>query len=279
METARATENVTGHDINIKLNGLTISYNDLGKGTVPIIFIHGFPFNKSSWEPQMEFFKKTNRVIAYDVRGFGNSSSGREKESIRLFADDLIKFMDGLEIPKAIVCGFSMGGYILLNAICHYPKRFDAIILSDTQCISDSVEAKEKRSQTIAQIAAGKIKDFTEGFIKNIFCQESLDTKQELVEKTRETILSTSPVSIMGALSAIADRQPMCALLNEINVPVLILCGKEDALTPPDQSEFLQSHIVNSKLCLIDSAGHLSNLEQPEKFNQCLNDFLLNLEQ
>jgi len=142
METARVIENVTGHDINIKLNGLTISYDDLGKGAVPIIFIHGFPFDKSSWQPQMEFFKKTNRVIAYDIRGFGKSSSGNEKESIRLFADDLIKFMDGLEITKAIVCGFSMGGYILLNAVCHYPKRFDAIILSDTQCIADSVETK-----------------------------------------------------------------------------------------------------------------------------------------
>jgi len=81
----------------------------------------------------------------------------------------------------------------------------------------------------------------------------------------------------MGALSAMAERHPMCALLNEINVPTLIICGKEDVLTPPVRSKFLQKNIVNSKLGLIDKAGHLANLEQPEQFNQHVNDFISDL--
>src|SRR5436190_14766841 len=112
---------ITGKDISITINGITISYDDLGVGQVPIIFIHGFPFDKSSWQPQVEHLKSSHRVIAYDIRGFGKSTSDTETASITLFADDLIEFMDALEINKAILCGLSMGGYIVLNAVRRYP--------------------------------------------------------------------------------------------------------------------------------------------------------------
>ena len=130
----------------ISVNGATICYDDFGTGALPVIFLHGFPFDKSSWQPQMEFLRNTYRVIALDIRGFGKSTSGNETKSMSLFADDLIKFMDGLEIDKAIVCGLSMGGFILLNAANRFPERFKALVLCDTQCIADSPEAKEKRS-------------------------------------------------------------------------------------------------------------------------------------
>ena len=142
------------HINTVDIEGVTISFDDFGKGEIPIIFIHGFPFDKSSWQPQMAFLKKTHRVIAYDIRGFGASITNDEQESIGLFSNDLVKFMDTLAIKKAIVCGLSMGGYILLNAVHRFPDRFEAIILSDTQCIADTEAAKEKRSQSILQIKA-----------------------------------------------------------------------------------------------------------------------------
>lgn len=270
METLHAI----GKDININLNGVTICYDDFGVGEIPIIFIHGFPFNKSSWQPQMDHLKKTNRVIAYDIRGYGKSTSGQDEQSIRLFADDLVNFMDALEINKAIVCGLSMGGYILLNAVYRYANRFRALILSDTQCISDPAEVKEKRYNAIAQVIAGKLKDFTEGSVKNIFCPESLGMKKELVDNIRDIILTTAPLTISGGLNALAKRWEMCSTLHEIDVPTLILCGKEDTVTPVVQSAFMHSHIENSELHVIDNAGHLSNLEQPDAFNQYLDNFI-----
>ncbi len=271
------TTHATGYDIFIKLNDVRICYDDLGSGAVPIIFIHGFPFDKSSWRPQMEFLKETQRVIAYDIRGFGKSTSGKDEQSISLFASDLINFMDALKIHKAILCGLSMGGYILSNAVNKYPDRFKAIILSDTQCIADSPEAKEKRYQVIAKIKEDGISEFTESFIKNAFCAETLENKKEVVEKIRTVILSTLQVSIAGTLSAIAEREETCSSLKAIAIPTLIICGSEDKITPFAQSEFLHSTIANSKLQSIDSAGHLSNLEQPEEFNQRISDFISRL--
>ena len=246
-------------------------------GHLPILFIHGFPFDKSMWQPQLDFFKSRHRVIAYDIRGFGKSTAGIEKVSISLFADDLIKLMDALQINKAVVCGLSMGGYILLNAVNRYPERFEAIILSDTQCIADSPEAKEKRYTTIRQIVADGLTDFAEDFVKNIFCKDSLSDKKELVEKIKKVILSTETLTITRTLSALAQRREMCSSLKEIKVPALIMCGKEDTVTPPDQSQFLQCNIANSRLYSIEKAGHMSNLEQPDEFNQHITNFISDL--
>ncbi|WP_435353080.1 alpha/beta fold hydrolase [Emticicia sp. SJ17W-69] len=262
----------------VDIEGTTISFDDFGKGEVPIIFIHGFPFDKSSWQPQIDFLKKRHRVIAYDIRGFGASITNDEQESIDLFSNDLVKFMDTLSIKKAIVCGLSMGGYILLNAVHRFSDRFEAIILSDTQCIADSEAAKEKRGKSIKQIEAEGLKDFADGFIKNVFCQNSLDNKKELVETIKNVILKTSQRTVVGTLAALAQRSEMCASLNQISVPTLIICGKEDSVTPPIQAEFMYGKILNSRLQIIENAGHLSNLEQPDEFNKILIDFISSIE-
>ena len=266
-----------GKDISITLNGVTTCYDDFGSGDMPIIFIHGFPFDKSMWDAQMEHLRKTNRVIAYDIRGYGKSSAGEDEQSIRLFADDLLNFMDALHIEKAIVCGFSMGGYTLLSATSRYARRFEALVLCDTQCIADSTEIKEKRNEIIAQVKAGKINDFTETFLGSVFCPESMQLKTEVVEKARTIILNTSPFTIMGGLAAISQRWETFTTLCEISVPTLILCGRKDNVTPVEQAEFMHKNIDHSILHIIENAGHMSNLEQPEQFNKHLGNFIKNL--
>lgn len=264
----------TGRDLTIKLNGLSVCYDDLGDGEIPVIFIHGFPFDKSTWHDQMEFLKKSHRVIAYDIRGFGKSTPGKEKASIALFAEDLINFMDAMKIKKAVVCGFSMGGYTLLNAVSQHQDRFRAIILSDTQCIADTVEQIKKREQTIRDINAGRVNDFAAGFIGNVFCAETQATKKDIIEEIRAIILATAPLSIIAGLTAMAERKEMCSVLSKITIPTLIMCGKQDVVTVPAQSEFLKENITGSKLHIIDYAGHMTNLEQPDDFNKHLAEFI-----
>ena len=124
----------SGIKIMITVNNLNVSYIDEGVyGSPVIIFIHGFPFNKSMWKMQMEALKDSYRVIAYDVRGHGNSDAGITDFSIDLFVNDLICFMDAMKIDKTMLCGLSMGGYIALNAIENHPERFDALLLPRQQ--------------------------------------------------------------------------------------------------------------------------------------------------
>ncbi len=260
--------------INISNINVDISYDDFGTGKTPIIFIHGFPFNRSSWKPQMAFFKETHRVIAYDIRGFGQSGIGEGIPSIQLFADDLILFMDALQIEKAIVCGLSMGGYILLDAIERHSSRFEALVLCDTQCIGDSNETKEKRQKAITSIIEDGLEPFASGFVKSVFCELSLTKKETLVNVIKESIISTALPTVVSGLTALAERKDTCNTLSKIKLPTLVLCGEEDTVTPVAQSKFLNDHIPNSTLQIIPQAGHLSNLEQPEVFNTHLLSFV-----
>ena len=261
----------------IAINGITVSYEDSGiSGTeiLPIIFIHGFPFEKSSWQKQFDFFSHLTRIIAYDIRGFGKTENNNEKPSMSLYADDLVKLMDGLKIEKAIVCGISMGGYIILNAIERFPERFESIVLADTQCTADSIEAFDKRHFAIQQIEAGGINEFALAQIKKVLHADTLTNKKDLVEKIRRSVIGTPARTIIGTLNALLQRKDMCGSLKNITVPTLIICGKDDQVTPFKQSEFLFKNIKESTIYVIDKAGHLSNIDQPEEFNKQLSRFV-----
>lgn len=263
-----------GYNLTISVNNFQLSYDDVGEGSVPVIFLHGFPFDKTMWYDQLDFLKFSYRLISCDIRGFGKSTDEESTLSIDLFTDDLIKFMDKLGIDKAIICGLSMGGYIALNAIKRFPNRFDALILCDTQCIADTTEVKEKRYKTIDEIEGGGVTNFNEGFIESVFHKDSITNNKELVGQVRSVVFANSEHIIKQGLVALAERSETCSILNEISVPTLIICGREDEVTPLAQSESMNEAINDSELRVIDHAGHLSNLEQPHEFNQHLSDFL-----
>lgn len=264
----------TGLNQTVMVNGISISYDDSGEGTVPIVFIHGFPFDRTMWEPQTAVLKNKNRVIQYDLRGFGESGSSEAEPSIDLHADDLIGFMDALNIHQCIVCGLSMGGYIALNAVRRYADRFQAVILCDTQCIADTSEAKEKRYQSIEALNAGGLNDFAESFVKKVFSTQSVESKTECVQEIKNTILHTKLETLTASLVALAQRHETCSTLHDITIPALILCGKEDSVTPVKQSEFLVASLPAAQLHILENAGHLSNLEQPEAFNEHMQSFI-----
>ncbi|MCC5916610.1 MAG: alpha/beta hydrolase, partial [Cryomorphaceae bacterium] len=263
-----------GYNLTTTINNFNLSYDDIGEGGTPVIFLHGFPFDKTMWEVQIEALKSTNRLIAMDIRGFGKSTDEETELSIDLFGDDLIASMDKLNIDEAIICGLSMGGFIALNAHKRFPDRFKALILCDTQCIADTAEVKKKRYKIIEEIDLDGAANFNEGFLKSVFHEDSLMHKKELVEKLRQVVFSNSQHIIKMGLIALAERSETCSFLREIAVPTLIICGREDEVTPLAQSEFMNSTIEWSALHVIENAGHVSNLEQPVEFNKHLLDFL-----
>jgi 3-oxoadipate enol-lactonase len=263
-----------GYNLSTTVNNFNLSYDDIGEGSIPIIFLHGYPFDKTMWEIQIDDLKSTNRLIACDIRGFGKSTDEKSSLSIDLFGDDLIAFMDQLNINKAIVCGLSMGGFITLNAYKRYPDRFEALILCDTQCIADTTDVKKKRYEIIDEIAVDGVMNFNEEFIRSVFHKDSLTDKKELVEKLRHVVFCNSQHIITMGLTALAERSETCSVLSKITIPTLIICGRQDVVTPLAQSEFMYTTIKGATLQVIEKAGHVSNLEQPDEFNKHLINFL-----
>lgn len=266
------------NSLTITVNNLTVSYINEGPPNPPtIIFIHGFPLNKLMWEKQIEILKENYRVIAYDIRGHGNSDAGDDDFSIELFVNDLLSLMDTLKIEKTILCGFSMGGYIALNAIENYPERFNALLLCDTNCAADIPDAKEKRMKTIESIKGKGLEQYAEESLKKLFAPISFSKHIEEIAIVREMIMKTSKQSLYKTLHALAERAETCTKMHEIKVPVLIMVGKEDEITPPDVALSMHEKIKGSTIHIIDHAGHLSNMENPEQFNDQLKKFFLKI--
>jgi pimeloyl-ACP methyl ester carboxylesterase len=187
--------------------------------------------------------------------------------------------MDALKIDKAILCGFSMGGYIALNAIENYSGRFNALLLFDTNCTEDQPEAKEKRMKAIESIREKGLEQYAEESLKKLFARGSFSSHIEEIAVVKGMIMNTSEQSLFKTLHALAERKETCTRLNQIKVPVLIMVGKEDEITPPEVALFMNGEIKGSVIHIIDNAGHMSNLENPKQFNNQLKGFLSYLKQ
>ena len=264
-----------GKNLTMTINNQTVSYNDEGPDEAPvIIFIHGFPFNKSMWDMQVEALENNYRVISYDVRGHGGSEAGTGDFSIELFVDDLFGLMEALKIDKTMLCGLSMGGYIALNAIEHAPKSFNALILCDTNCAADTTEVKAKRMKAIDSIKKNGVEKYADESLSNLFAPESFATMKLEIAEVREMIINTTKESICNTLRALSVRVGTCDKLPDIKVPVLIMVGKKDKITPASAARGMQEKIKGSVLHIIGHAAHLSNLENPYDFNKELRKFV-----
>ena len=260
------------------VNNSLLHYIDIGISTAtPVVFIHGFPFSHKMWTfpgGQTEALASTHRVIAYDVRGHGDSEVGAGQYTIELFVDDLIGLLDHLSISKTVVVGLSMGGYIALRAVERNPDRFRALALCDTRSEADSNDAKIKRAVSIKAVKANGPRQFAQTFVANVFTPESFNVRPDIVKAIESIIERTAPLSLCGTMLALAGRTDTTSSLSAITIPTLIMVGEHDALAPPAASQAMNEKIPQSEFHVIPSAAHMSNMENPVEFNKHLVEFL-----
>jgi pimeloyl-ACP methyl ester carboxylesterase len=249
------------------LSSEPISYTDTGTGT-PLVLIHAFPSDKKLWDKQVAGLKKSFRVITLDLWGFGQSGKvSGQAVTMADYADEVKQLLDQLHIPQAIVGGESMGGYVALMFLDKYPASVTGLLLSDTQAIADSPEAKAKREATALDILAHGNSGFVAGFMpKALSSQASLQMKQEL----QAILAAQSPEAMASGLRGMAMREDTSAVLSHSTLPILIITGEEDTLISPQQSQGMNALAKNSKLVVIPAAGHLSSFEQPAAWNDAV---------
>ena len=192
------------------------------------------------------------------------------------FVNDFYSVLNYLSIEKAIVCGLSMGGYITLRAAIKYPDKFSAIILADTKAEKDDDTGLIARANSIDQIKTGKLKEFLEDFLTKLISKNSINNS-ELIALLNGIMNKQTPEGICAALIVLATRTNTIDSLDTINIPSLIIVGEEDVLTPLKFAENMNNKLNHSKLEIIPGTGHLSNLENPSKFNLIVDKFLDNL--
>lgn len=263
------------------LDSLKISYSDNQRITPAtksgVIFIHGFPLNRSSWASQIKSLDATQRVIAYDQRGHGGSPASAIPYLFESLVDDLFGLLDHLQLDRAILCGLSMGGYVALRAMERDPNRFKALILSDTKSEGDPDTARLNRAKDVAMITKDGVRTYASVFARRCLTPETVSGQPTLVKEVEDIIAKNAPAAMQATLVALATRTDTTESLSKIRVPTLILVGEKDAVTPPAAAKNLHDRIQGSQLVTIPNSAHFSNLENPSAFNAALTSFLSTL--
>lgn len=243
-----------------------------------IVFIHAFPLCSRMWDKQVDAFQSSYRVVVYDLRSFGYSELGDGHFTIDTHVSDLISITDSLKLEKPIVCGLSMGGYVLLRALELYQSKFKGAILADTKAEADNNPTKLARAEQIKMIKGGQREQFTDNFIKAALSETNYTEKPELVEFLKKMIGWQKNETITGGLLTLAARTDTTEFLERLDVKTLVLVGKDDRLTPPEFSKLIYGKTKNSDIKIISNSGHLSNMENPEEFNAAVLAFLKSYE-
>ena len=257
----------------IQINNLNLAYTDTGAGR-PIVLIHGYPFNRSLWSDQIPALSDSHRVIAPDLRGFGESDASQDASTMNRLAADVAALMDHLEIPRATIGGLSMGGYVALAFYKQFASRVRALVLADTRAQADTEEAKQTRAQQAEKALSEGMAGIADAILPKLLTPETVSKHPEIVKRVRDMMLKTKPEGAAAALRGMAERDDQTELLPKITVPTLIVVGAEDAITPVADSEKMHDAIDGSSLVVLDHAGHVSNIEQAQQFNEALLRFL-----
>ena len=248
----------------IGLDRVTLAYDDAGPETgTPLLLVHGHPFDRTMWHPQLQRFSAERRVIVPDLRGYGASPG--MVDGWADFADDLVGLLDGLRVPRAVVAGLSMGGQIVLELQRRHPGRVAGLLLADT-----TAAGEPDRDQRLG--VAGRLLD--EGMdpyaVEVLYRMVSRHASSAVADHVLAMMRATDPAGAAAAQRARADRPDHLPRLGSVAVPTVVVVGAEDEFTPPADVRAIAERVPGAELTIIDGAAHLPNLEQPDAFNGAL---------
>ena len=261
----------------VKSNGINIYYESHGEG-FPLVFAWGLGGSTVQWEPQIPVFSHHYRFIVWDPRGHGRSDSPPTATDYtqEIFAQDLKGLLDHLNIQGAYVGGLSMGGGIATRFTMLYPQRVAALVIIDSGSASGREvpqETRRMRKNIIRLAETEGMQAVAEHSMKNnpmISRTAALGKDHE--DRIRRMYLSLNPVGYAHSTRMLMNTVFDNSLLQAIDKPTLVLAGEEDPALPA--CRFIHEQIQGSQLVVIPDAGHLSNLDQPEAFNQAVLEFL-----
>jgi pimeloyl-ACP methyl ester carboxylesterase len=258
----------------VPVDGITVGYDDEGGGE-PLVLIHGHPFDRSMWRPQVEAFSGTGwRVIAPDLRGYGETTVVPGTTTLETFARDLAGLLERLAVDGIVLGGLSMGGQVVMEFYRLFPHRVRGLVLADTSARAETEAGKRLRHSTADRLLREGMAPYAEEVLPRMVAPPNLRARPELARQVLAMMLATSPEGAAAALRGRAERPDFLDMLAHVTVPTLVVVGSEDSFTPVNEARLMYQHIPDAALAVIQGAGHMPNLERPTEFNGALQDLL-----
>jgi pimeloyl-ACP methyl ester carboxylesterase len=257
------------------LNGTTLFYEERGTG-LPLVLLHGFPLDHRIWKAQIAELSKQYRVIAPDLRGFGQSKSNAPFSMISL-AEDICALLRSIDAIPCVLGGLSMGGYVALAFAREYMNDLKGLMLIDTRAEADTADGKAGRAKMIDLVRKAGSKAVADQMMPKMLAEKTAIEKPAVAQELRHIMEACPACTIEHALGAMRDREDFTEFLPSVSVPTLIIVGQHDAITPPKMADAMHQQIPRSKLATIPDAGHMSPMEQPGAVTRAMQEFLAKL--
>jgi 3-oxoadipate enol-lactonase len=236
------------------INNITLAYERIGKGK-PLMLIHGFPLDHTSWDEVASLLENEFDVITPDLRGFGQSTTVETPYTISDMADDLAGLLDHLGIKKIALAGHSMGGYVALAFAKKYPQRVSGLGLVSSQAAADSPEGKDRRYQTAADVAQKGVGVVAEAMTPKL----SADVRVQAF--VHAVIEQQNQPAVIGALKAMAEREDLITYVSSVKFPVTLVHGNADLLIPIERAKEIKAALPSARLVELQGAGHMPMME------------------
>jgi len=255
----------------IKYNGGQISYSDTGKG-FPIVLLHGYLESSVVWEKFAQKFEETNRIIAIDLPGHGNSESISNIHTMKYMADSVNAVLDHLNIDKCFMVGHSMGGYVTMEFLNNYPQKLKAICLFHSTPFADNEEKKQIRTRLIEAIEAGKHVSLAKEHVEKTFAKENLEKFVQEIGFLKIIAINTKPEGNIAALKGMRERQDFTKQFEQIKIPSLWILGKKDNFI--DIEILKKVKLTNTKVKILTNSGHQGYIEEEKESVEIIKEFL-----
>ncbi|WP_244304027.1 alpha/beta fold hydrolase [Streptomyces lydicus] len=253
---------------------ITIGYEDRGSGEA-LVLVHGHPFNRSMWRPQIEHFARAGwRVIAPDLRGYGESSVVPGTTPLETFVRDTVALLDRLGIERFVLGGLSMGGQIVMEFHRLLPDRIRAVVLADTFAAAETAEGRAARHAMADRLVREGMDGYAREVLTKMIAPHTAAHRPEVAHHVLGMMTGTPPEGAAAALRGRAERPDYTELLADIAVPVLVVVGADDEYTPVSDARVLHERVPDGTLAVIEGTAHMPNLEREGEFNTVLADFL-----
>ncbi len=259
--------------LTVTVDGVALHYRDVGQG-LPVLLLHAFPLNGAAFDKQVAALSGRYRFILPDHRGFGASQLGTGPTEMSRIAQDALALLDALKVDSAVVGGVSMGGYAAMALLREDAGRVRGLVLVDTQAAADDEAGKARREASAQEALAKGVEPVVQALLpKLVAAGPDSPVGREVAALMRQA----TPEGIAAAQRGMALRPDSKDILARYAGPALVVVGEKDPVTPLEKAKQMAELITGARLEVIPDAAHLSNQEQPEKFNAVLDRFLSDL--
>ncbi|MFJ9815838.1 alpha/beta fold hydrolase [Streptomyces sp. NPDC101151] len=251
-----------------------LSYEDKKPGVssrVPLVLVHGHPFDRTMWAPQLAAFCAGRRVIAPDLRGYGSSGVTPGIVPLGRHARDIEELLDFLAADSFVLAGLSMGGQIAMECYARFGDRIRGLVLADTFPDPETPEGRRGRNALADRLLAEGMRGYADEVLEKMVAPYA---GPEVKAHVHRMMTATSPEGAAASLRGRAERPDYRPLLAEVTVPTLVVVGADDTYTPVPDAEAMHAALPDSVLHVVEGAAHMPNLERAGEFNRVLAEFL-----